>query len=369
MSSMWGNQIKLSIFGESHGAGIGVVIDGLPAGIALDEGALHAFMARRAPGGRTQGSTKRKESDCPELLSGVYNGKTTGAPLAALIRNADARSADYEELASVARPGHADYTGFARYKGYQDTRSGGHFSGRLTAPLCLAGAVAAQVLAARQIFVGAHLRQVAKVFDRPFDPVALDRETLFAPGQRAFPVLDEEAGERMLEAIEQARMQQDSIGGVVECAAIGLPAGLGSPMCDGLENRIATLIFSIPAVKGVEFGAGFAAAEMRGSEHNDPFYIDGGKIVSRTNHAGGILGGISTGMPLVMRAAFKPTPSISREQSTVDYIRREQTVLSVRGRHDPCVAPRAVPVVEAAVCVALLDACLEAYGYRGYITE
>lgn len=361
--SNWGKALQISLFGESHGAGIGVVIDGLPAGLVLDLDALTAFMTRRAPG-RNKTSTPRKESDIPEILSGFYNGKTTGTPLAALIRNTDTHSADYAEFASIARPGHADFTGFLRYGRYNDVRGGGHFSARLTAPLCFAGGIAKQLLEQELIFIGAHISRIADISDLSFDPVSVDRETLCSAGNAPFPVLDVACGERMKAKIEAARLALDSVGGVVECAVIGVPAGIGSPMFEGLENGIASIVFGIPAVKGVEFGAGFAAAGLRGSENNDPLSVRDGRIFSETNNAGGILGGISSGMPIVLRVAFKPTPSIAQTQSTVDFVAGTQSSLNIKGRHDPCVAVRAVPVVEAAVALAVADALLAAKGYR-----
>lgn len=368
MSSEWGRYLQISIFGESHGPGIGVTLNGLPAGIPIDEGELSAFLGRRAPG-RDKTSTPRRESDLPEILSGLLNGHTTGAPMAALIRNENTRSSDYSELERTARPGHADYTGFVRYGGFNDVRGGGHFSGRLTAPLCFAGGIAKQVLGSRGIAVGAHIEQIGGIRDIRYDAVSLDAQTLLAPGMKPFPVLDDSAGERMRQAVEEARMEQDSVGGAVECAAIGLPPGIGSPMFDGLENRIASILFGIPAVKGVEFGEGFGVCGLRGSQDNDPFCMQSGEVCTTQNRAGGILGGISTGMPVVVRAAFKPTPSISRIQQTVDFISGTEKELAVRGRHDPCIVPRAVPVVEAAVAVALLDCMLEAYGCHGMAME
>lgn len=357
MSSNWGKHLEISIFGESHGGGIGVTMGGVPAGIAIDEEALLAFLARRAPG-KDASSTPRKESDTPETLSGIYQGKTTGAPICAVIRNSDTRSGDYTRMTGLLRPGHADYTAFLRYAGCQDPRGGGHFSGRLTAPLCYAGAIAKQILQTKGITVGAHIASVGDVCDRPFDAVDISPEQLRALAQ-GFPVLDAEAGVRQRALIEQARLDCDSVGGVVECAAVGLPGGIGSPMFDGIENRLASILFGIPAVKGVEFGAGFAASRMRGSENNDPFYIQDGAVKTRTNHAGGILGGITTGMPVLVRAALKPTPSIAKEQDTVDYLEGTQARLSIQGRHDPCVVVRAVPVVESAVAIGLLDCILE----------
>lgn len=358
MSSSWGNQIKISIFGESHGTAIGVVIDGLPPGEPIDFDALLAFMDRRRPG-QNRFSTPRKESDHPHILSGFYEGRTTGTPLSVVIRNGDTHSADYAQMDSVARPAHADYTGHLRYHGAQDPRGGGHFSGRLTAPLVAAGGIAMQVLNRRGVQIGGHIASIGKVDDTPFDGVHLSPKAILAPGKKRFPVQNDPSGEKMQQLIEDCRKNQDSVGGVVECAALGFPAGIGSPMFDGLENRLASLLFGIPAVKGLEFGAGFGASCGFGSQMNDPFCLENGEIRTRTNHHGGILGGISSGMPILLRVAFKPTPSISREQDTVDFKRLEPVQLSIKGRHDPCVVPRAVPCVEAAVALALLDAWME----------
>ena len=336
MSSDFGNALRVSVFGQSHGRAVGVVVDGLPAGEEIDLEALQRFLDRRKPGDGPL-STARKETDIPEFLSGLEEGRTCGAPLCAVIRNADQRSRDYGELADKPRPGHADYTAWAKWGGRADMRGGGHFSGRLTAPLCVAGGIAKQILARRGVFVGAHLAAAAGVPDRPFPlyPTAALFEELAA---RPFPVLDEKAGERMRAAILAAKNDLDSVGGVVECAAVGLPAGLGDPMFGGVENRLAAALFGVPAVKGLEFGEGFRAA---------------------ANHAGGVLGGITTGMPVVLRAAFKPTPSIGREQETVSLSRMENAALTIHGRHDPCVAHRAVPVVEAVTAAVLLDMLLE----------
>ena len=357
MSSEFGNLLHISVFGQSHGRAIGVVIDGLPAGEAIDLEALQRFLDRRRPG-KDGLSTARKETDIPEFLSGLEGGKTCGAPLCAVISNADQRSRDYGELADKPRPGHADYTAWAKWGGNADMRGGGHFSGRLTAPLCVAGGIAKQILARRGVFVGAHLASVAGIPDRPFPlwPTAALFEEIAA---RPFPVLDQEAGERRQSAILAAKNDLDSVGGVIECAAIGLPAGLGDPMFGGVENRLAAALFGVPAVKGVEFGEGFAAAALRGSENNDPFTVEDGEIRAETNRAGGVLGGITTGMPVVLRAAVKPTPSIGRAQRTVSLSRLENAELTVHGRHDPCVAHRAVPVVEAVTAAVLLDMLLE----------
>ena len=357
MSSEFGTIIRVSVFGQSHGKAIGVVVDGLPAGEAIDLEELQRFLDRRRPGTGPL-STARKETDVPEFLSGLEGGKTCGAPLCAVIKNADQHSRDYGELADKPRPGHADFTAWAKWGGHADMRGGGHFSGRLTAPLCVAGGIAKQILARRGIFVGAHLASVAGICDRPFPlhPTAALFEEVAA---KPFPVLDEAAGERMRAAILEAKNDLDSVGGVIECAAAGLPAGLGEPMFGGVENRLAAALFGIPAVKGVEFGEGFRAAELRGSENNDPFTVEDGEIRAETNRAGGILGGITTGMPLVLRAAVKPTPSIGKAQKTVRLSRLEAAELTVHGRHDPCVAHRAVPVVEAVTAAVLLDMLLE----------
>ena len=357
MSSEFGKLLRVSVFGQSHGKAIGVNIDGLPAGEAIDMDALNAFLDRRKPG-KSRLSTQRREADAPIFLSGIEKGVTCGSPLCAMIENSDQHSSDYSELADNPRPSHADYTAWVKWGGQADMRGGGHFSGRLTAPLCIAGGIAKQILARRGIFVGAHLAAVAGIEDTPFPlhPTAALFDEIAA---KAFPVLDDGAGARMQEAILAARQEQDSVGGVIECAVIGLPAGLGTPMFDGMENRLAAALFGIPAVKGVEFGAGFAAAGLRGSENNDPFIMEDSQIAAATNHAGGILGGITTGMPVTFRLAMKPTPSISRPQRTVSLSRREEAELVIHGRHDPCIAHRAAPVAEAVAAAVVLDVLLE----------
>ena len=357
MSSEFGKLLKVSVFGQSHGTAIGVVMDGLPAGEEIDLEELQRFLDRRRPG-KSPLSTARNEGDVPEFLSGLENGKTCGAPLCAIIRNSDQHSGDYAELADKPRPGHADYTAWVKWKGHADMRGGGHFSGRLTAPLCIAGGIAKQILARRGIYVGAHLRGVGGIADEPF-PLHPTPELFEEVVRKPFPVLDDKAGETMQAVILSSKEYLDSVGGVVECAAIGVPAGLGDPMFDGVENRLAAALFGIPAVKGLEFGEGFRAAALRGSENNDAFFAEGGRVRARTNHAGGVLGGITTGMPIVLRAAVKPTPSIGRPQETVRLSRLEGAELTVRGRHDPCVAHRAVPVVEAVTAAVLLDMLLE----------
>lgn len=358
MSSSFCGNIRISIFGQSHSGGIGAVIDGLPAGERIDLDALQAFLSRRAPGGRAW-STARSEADMPEFISGLVSGVTCGSPIAALIRNTNTRSSDYDNLRDVPRPGHADFTAHIKYGGHQDVSGGGHLSGRLTAPLCIAGGICAQIFERRGVQIGAHILSVGGVREAGFDPVSLDAQTLHRAAAKPFPALDDEAGERMQAEIQAARQAGDSVGGVIECAAIGVPAGLGDPMFDGMENRIARIVFAIPAVKGIEFGAGFEAANMRGSENNDAFYTDGEAVRTRSNHAGGILGGITSGMPLIFRAAVKPTPSIALQQQSVSLSRMENVPLQIHGRHDPCIVPRAVPVMEAAMAIAIADAALE----------
>ena len=357
MASYIGNRLHLMIFGQSHAPAIGVTVDGLPAGEAVDLAALERFLARRAPG-RDATATARKEADRPRILCGLVDGVTCGAPLAAVIENTDTRSKDYAALRDCPRPAHADYTAQIKYGGFQDVRGGGHFSGRLTAPLCVAGGICLQILARRGVRIAAHIAEIAGIADRPFDPMGESGETLDAIAAAPFPVLDPDAGARMREAVLEAKRAGDSVGGVVECIVQGLPAGLGDPIFGGLESALAAMLFGIPAVKGVEFGEGFHAARMRGSAHNDPFCIRAGAVRTETNHAGGILGGISDGMPILLRAAFKPTPSIALPQRSVRLSRGEAAELRIEGRHDPCIVPRAVPVVEAAAAVVLLDAWL-----------
>ena len=349
-----GNKLKVTIFGQSHAAAIGCVIDGLPAGFAPDMDRAAAFMARRAPG-QNAWSTPRKESDTPEILSGLVEGRTCGAPVAMVIRNSDQRSRDYSGLKRTPRPSHADYTAVMKYGDDYDVRGGGQFSGRLTAPLCFAGALALQLLEQRGITVAAHISRIAGVTDAPPDFATAGREELEALLRKPFPVFSDEAGMQMRMAIEAARMDCDSVGGVIRCFAVGLPAGIGEPMFGGVENRLAAALFGIPAVRGVSFGTGFAAAGMRGSEHNDPFVMDGDRVSARTNHAGGVLGGITSGLPLVVNVAIKPTASIPRRQDTVDLQTKENTSLVIHGRHDPCIVPRAVPVVEAVTALTALD--------------
>lgn len=349
MSSSYGENIKLTIFGQSHSPAIGMTLEGIPAGNRIDMAALQKFMTRRAPGGASW-STPRKEADLPEFLGGLVDDTTCGAPLAAVIRNTNTKSSDYEELKRVPRPGHADLTAQIKYGGFQDVSGGGHFSGRLTAPMCIAGGICRQLLANEGIKVMARVLSVGDIKDEGELSEPLD--------EKIFPVVNDGQGEKMKALIDEVRSEGDSIGGVIECVVTGLPAGIGDPMFDGMENRIAQIVFGIPAVKGLEFGAGFEVAKKRGSENNDPYRVVDGRIVAETNNAGGILGGITNGMPLVFRAAFKPTPSIAREQKSVDMKALNDETLEVKGRHDPCIVVRAVPVVEAAAAIACYDAFL-----------
>ena len=358
MSSTWGNKIKISVFGQSHAEAIGVCIDGLPAGERVDREELGRFMQRRAPG-RSNVSTPRREADEVKILCGLVNELTCGAPLAAIIENTNTRSKDYEFLKETPRPAHADYPAQVKYGGFQDVRGGGHFSGRLTAPLCIAGGICLQILARKGIEIAAHISSVGDVQDEGFDPMGLSRESLDRLRAADFPTLSAEKGEEMSALILAASAEGDSVGGTVECIVTGLPVGIGGPLFGGLDGKIASAIFGIPAVKGVEFGAGFGAAGMKGSENNDPYTVKDGKIQTLSNNAGGILGGISTGMPLLFKTAFKPTPSITKPQQSVRLSTLEETELRVVGRHDPCIVPRAVPVVEAVTAIALLDALLE----------
>lgn len=328
MSSTYGENLKISIFGQSHSEAIGVVIDGLPAGFEVDMDELGEFLSRRAPG-QGKHTTIRKEPDRPEFLSGLAGGKTCGAPLAAVIRNTNTRSSDYDNIRDIPRPGHADFAARIKYGGAEDVSGGGHFSGRLTAPLCIAGGIALQILKEKGITVKAEIKEIGGKKDG------------------------------FLETVEEARLDADSVGGIIECVIEGVPAGYGNPMFGGVENKIASCVFGIPAVKGVEFGAGFEAARMRGSENNDEFYYEeDGRVRTRTNNHGGILGGITTGMPIVFRAAFKPTPSIGKPQKSISFSEKKDAVLEIKGRHDPCVVMRAAPCVEAAAAITVLDIIL-----------
>lgn len=357
MSSLWNNRLSISLFGESHSAAIGVVLDGLPAGMAVDFQQVQQMMLRRQA--KSDGTTtSRVEPDVPEVLSGYYNGVTTGTPLGMVIRNTNTRSGDYNNLKDLMRPGHADYTGHVRYQGANDIRGGGHFSGRLTAPLVAAGAVCGQILEQKGVVCGAHLVKVKDIVCHGLDPVKVTKEELKELRTLPFPVREEAFRMQIIDTIQSARMKMDSVGGVVECAAVGMPVGIGDPMFGCLESRLSSLLFGIPGVKGVEFGNGFGCTNLMGSENNDPMYYDGDVVKTKTNRHGGILGGISSGMPILFRVAFKPTSSISLEQDTVNITTHQNDKLVIHGRHDPCIAVRAVPVVEAAANIVLLDSLL-----------
>ncbi len=353
MSSVMGERIKLTIFGESHGPSIGVVIDGLPAGLKLDWDLIEREMKRRAPG-QNPLATHRKESDAVSVESGLFEGRTTGMALCARIPNSNQHSKDYSLLKEVMRPGHGDFPGYVKFHGCNDYRGGGSFSGRLTAPLVFAGAVAKQLLAQIGVTVGAHIASLAGITDRPFSPLGETPETLTHLGDNYLALLDESKREPMEQAIAAARADKDSVGGTIACMAVGVPVGWGEPYFDSVESRLSHALFSIPAIKGVAFGDGFALAGMRGSEANDPMVLEGGEVRCLTNHNGGVLGGISNGMPISFQVVVKPTPSISKPQQTVNVVRQEETTLEVHGRHDPCIVPRALPVVEAVTAWTLL---------------
>ena len=350
----WGNNIRLAIFGESHGPAVGIVIDGLPAGMSFDMENLSIFMARRRPG-QNLFSSSRRESDQAEIISGLLDGRTTGAPLCCLIKNHDAHSEDY---GPCLRPGHADWPAWLKFGGLADLRGGGHFSGRLTAPLVFAGGIAKQVLAERGIHVFGRIAAIGGIEDKP----QLSAEEFTGLAGAAFPVFDRKAAKQMQEAILAVQAEGDSLGGIGEVLALGVPAGLGEPFFGSAESLISSLLFSIPAVKGVEFGAGFALAAWHGSAANDPLFLENGEIRSKSNHNGGILGGLTTGMPLLVRAAIKPTPSISKEQHTVNPLAMKESTLNIVGRHDPCIVPRALPALEAALALCLLELCSNGYG-------
>ena len=359
MSGIYGMNIKMSIYGESHGKAVGVVLDGLPPGLALDEEAIASEMARRAPG-QSALTTARKESDAVEIQSGFFNGFTTGTPLCARIANSDQHSKDYSILKDKMRPGHGDYAGNVRYQGYNDYRGGGHFSARLTAPLVFAGALAKQALAQYGITVGAHILRIHDIVEPSFNPLGESEATLKAIDSKAFPVINDAIGAQMQNCILTAKGVLNSVGGVIELMAINLPAGLGAPYFDSVESRLSQILFSVPAVKGIEFGEGFGFAQLTGAEANDQMHYEDGKVRCFTNHNGGITGGLTNGMPLLFRVAMKPTPSISREQKTVSLAEQSDTTLTIVGRHDPCIVQRAVPVIEAVTAWTLWDLLIEA---------
>ena len=354
MRKTFGQSITLDIYGGSHDEKIGMILDGIPSGEVIDLDALRSFLLRRAPG-RNPFSTSRKEDDEPIFISGIKGNVTTGDRIEAIIYNKNQRSSDYFSLVDIPRPSHADFAAIMKYGSSVDLRGGGHFSGRLTAPMCIAGGICLQMLERRGIKIGAHIYSVGEWQDAPFDPVAVNEESFARIHSRSFPVLDEASGEKMKKAIESARLRGDSIGGIVECAIIGLPSGLGEHMFGSCETAISSAIFAIPAIKGIEFGSGFSSSRMLGSQNNDPFVTDGTHVTTKTNNAGGILGGMTSGMPVIFRAAIKPTPSIAIQQDTVSLSRMENVKITVGGRHDPCIVPRAVPVFEAAAALAIID--------------
>lgn len=355
---MFLRNLDLSIFGGSHDEKIGVTLSGLPKGEMVDMDVLTAFLARRAPGSTNFG-TRRKEPDTPVILSGIENGFLTGERLEAVIYNTNQRSGDYPAIPKIPRPSHADFAAIMKYGERVDLRGGGHFSGRLTAPLCIAGGIALQILARKNISAGAHLAAVGGVWDTPFDPLAVSEADFLSLRGKALPVLDDGEAQKMQSLLEEIRAAGDSVGGIVECAVTGLTPGLGEHMFWGMENRISHLAFGVPGVKGIAFGDGFALAGMRGSEANDPFRTDGTRVYTATNRSGGIQGGMTNGMPLLFKVAMKPTPSIALPQDSVDLTTMTNAKISVGGRHDPCIAVRAVPVIEAVAALAVLDALLD----------
>ena len=360
MSSSYGKIFKITLFGESHSAGIGVVIDGVPSGVKLDMDEIMFEMSRRAPG-KNDFSTPRNENDIPEILSGVFDGKTTGTPICAIIRNTNTISKDYNP--EILRPSHADYTGNIRYNGFNDYRGGGHFSGRLTAPMVFAGAIAKQIIKEENVEIYSHIKNIGTAYDSKLDIANPDTDILKKLKNEALPFIDKSAGGKAKTEILAAKEKGDSVGGSIEAVICGVKAGIGFPFFDSVESRMSSLLFSIPAVKSVEFGIGKAFSEMYGSEANDSFETDGKNIYTKTNNNGGINGGITNGMPIVLTVGIKPTPSIAKEQETVNIATKENITAKISGRHDPCIVQRAVPVIESALAIALLDMYLEAKVY------
>ena len=357
MKNTFGNNISVTLFGESHGEAIGAVIDGLPAGVEINEAFISHQLDLRKPTGKI--STPRREKDEYKFLSGVFNGKTTGTPVCVVIPNENTQSKDYSASYGKARPGHADFTAFSKYNGCEDYRGGGHFSGRITAPLVVAGAVCIGLLKKKNILIGTHIKRCAFVDDAPFSEYINEIESL---SEKSFAVLDDEKGTAMISNIEAAAAVGDSVGGILETAVVGLPVGVGEPWFDSLESMLSHGLFSIPAIKGVEFGAGFSCADMTGSVMNDSFFYENGAVVTKTNNNGGVNGGITNGMPVVFSCAVKPTPSISKEQNTIDFINKENTVISVKGRHDPCIVHRVRVVVDSITAISLCDMLSQKFG-------
>lgn len=354
MSGVWGSNIKISIFGESHGNAIGVNIDGLPSGFEINMDKVLLEMERRAPG-KNELSTARKEADLPEILSGFFEGKTTGTPLCAIIRNSDTRSKDYSKTKDFMRPGHADYTGYERYNGFNDYRGGGHFSGRITAPLVFAGAICKQILESQGIFIGAHISSIKDINDEVFNEVSISKDELDTLRAMELPLINRSLEDKIRHTIMQAKYDGNSVGGTIECAIVGIEAGVGNPFFDSVESTLAHLMFSIPAIKGIEFGKGFDITKLYGSEANDEYYYNEGFVKTKTNNNGGVLGGITNGMPILFKVAVKPTASILKEQDTIDIKEKKDVKFRIEGRHDPCIVQRAVPVVEAVTAIGILD--------------
>lgn len=359
MKSQWGKNIRVSIFGESHGRGIGTLIEGLPAGMVPDNALIDDYLARRAPGKHHGITTERKESDAVDVLSGMFDGKFTGAPVCAMIWNEDQRSRDYAKIADIPRPGHADYPAYVKFKGHHDYRGGGVFSGRLTAALVYAGALAMQLLNERDITIATHVLQLHNLRDERIDPCNPNVQQLINRRQEAFPTITAGLGKIMEQRVREASATCNSVGGVVETIVTGIPAGVGEPFFGSVESELSHMLFSIPAIKGVEFGDGFEVASAYGSEINDAYHFDHGIIKTLTNHNGGITGGITNGMPIVFKTAVKPTPSISKQQSSVDLAENKACELVIKGRHDACIVPRILPVIEAATALVVLDFLLE----------
>lgn len=355
MSSTIGEKIKISVFGESHGNAIGVVVDGLPSGMKIDMDKVLYEMKRRAPG-NDKTATPRKEADLPEILSGVVDNVLTGAPLCAIIHNNNTKSKDYSDIKRCPRPGHSDYPAYVKYNGFNDIAGGGHFSGRITAPIVFAGAVCKQLLEEKGVKVTAHINSIGNVSDQSFDPCNINDETIDRLLNSSFPLIDQTKEKDMRQVVTDASNDKDSVGGTIECGVVGVKAGIGEPMFDGIEGRIAKAVFGIPAMKAIEFGKGFDLSQMRGSQSNDNFRFDEqGNVYTTTNNCGGILGGITNGMPIVFKVAVKPTPSIAQQQDTINLETKENDVLEIKGRHDPCIVLRAVPVIEAITAITILD--------------
>ncbi len=360
MNNTFGRNLTVTLVGESHGPMVGAVIDGMPSGVRIDEKEIMTLMDRRRPAGKT--ATARHESDIPQFLSGVKDGYSTGTPLTIMIPNENVRRSDYDRLADTPRPSHADYTGHIRYRGYEDASGGGHFSGRLTAALTAAGAICMHMLEQEGIHIATHILRLADIEDRPMDPL----KDMDALKDKAFPVLSDEQGEKMLEKIRTAARENDSLGGILETAVTGLEAGTGDPFFDTVESLLAHALFAVPAVKGVSFGSGFGFADMKGSQANDPYAVKDGKIITLTNHNGGICGGITTGMPVCFQTVIRPTPSIGIPQSTVNLKTMENTQIRIGGRHDPAIVHRACPVIDAVTAIVFADLLIGRYGYEHF---